>query len=532
MPWMLPDNVRGLYSDSRRTGDPMAEAGNAKIAAKLGSIMIFLFAATLVASEASAQSNRAADFVQRSGTHLTLGGSTFRYSGPNIEWLGLEGYGPHDAMGPRYPTRFEIDDAFATSAEMGARVVRAQTMGDTVGCALCVEPEEGQFNEAAFQASDYALLVARRHNMKIIVTLVGDCATCAGGGLGQYLAWEKKRNPQDFFTDSALIAAFEKHIDAVLNHLNPLTGVRYKDDPTILAWENCNMCGLVALLMGGGPAALAQVSNWVETIGRHVKQQDSHHLYLDTSGIFRAYPNTLDNESPDLVTFEYYPHWDLLLGGGEHTTAATFTRDAAAITARRKAYIVNEFGWDRTDWNSPDDLQIVLDTLAKDPNVSGDDFWALAAHLDNFGFQPIPADTSNPAYAEHGESGEWWALYYPGVKTLVNSASDMAARTQQLRAHAYAMAAIPLPKHMTPPKPEITAVVLGGLIAWRGSAGALRYSIERLDNDAKEWKTICDRCATDAEDPWPDPQMSLFGARYRVIAYNADGTPSAPSDPR
>ena len=130
--------------------------------------------------------------MQRSGTHLTLGGSTFRYSGPNIEWLGLEGYGPHDAMGPRYPTRFEIDDAFATSAEMGARVVRAQTMGDTVGCALCIEPEEDKFNEAAFQASDYALLVARRHNMKIIVTLVGDCATCAGGGLGQYLAWEKK----------------------------------------------------------------------------------------------------------------------------------------------------------------------------------------------------------------------------------------------------------------------------------------------------------------------------------------------------
>jgi hypothetical protein len=131
----------------------MAEAGNAKIAAKLGSIIIFLFSATLVAGEASAQSNRAEDFVQRSGTHLTLGGSTFRYSGPNIEWLGLEGY-----------------------------------------------------------------------------------------------------------------------------------------------------------VMGGGPTALAQVSAWVETIGRHVKQQDSHHLYLDTSGIFRAYPNTLHNKSPDLVTFEYYPH--------------------------------------------------------------------------------------------------------------------------------------------------------------------------------------------------------------------------------
>ena len=482
--------------------------------------------------QAQAQDTHANNFVKRDGTKLTLGGSQFRYSGPNIEWLGLEGYGPHDPMGPRYPSRFEIDDAFATAAEMGARVVRSQTMGDTVGCAQCIEPEEGKFNEAAFQATDYALMAAHRHGMKIIVTLIGDCATCQGGGIGQYLAWHRKPNPQDFFTDPGLIAAYEKHIDAVLNHVNSLNGVRYKDDPTILAWENCNMCGLIPLLMGGSPAALGQVSDWVETIGQHIKQQDSRHLYLDTTGIFRAYPKVLDNKSSDLVTFEYYPHWDALLGTGEVTTAATFSHDAAMVTGHGKAYIVNEFGWDRTDWKTPQDLETVLDTLAKDPNVSGDDFWALQAHLENFGFQLIPANTNNPAYAEHGESGQWWALYYPGVKTMVNSAEDMASRTQQLRAHAYAMSATALPKHAIPPAPIITSIVLGGLVAWRGSAGAVNYSIERKDAGATDWKTICDRCATDADDPWSDPHGTLFGASYRVTAYNADGVASEPSPPR
>jgi mannan endo-1,4-beta-mannosidase len=492
----------------------------------------FFAAAAVTSAPAGAQTPPNQPFVQRAGAKLSLGGAPFRYSGPNIEWLGLEGYGPHDPIGSRYPTHFEIDDALATSAEMGARVIRSQTMGDTVGCALCIEPEEGKFNEAAFQATDYALLAAHARGMKIIVTLIGDCATCQGGGIGQYLAWHRKPNPQDFFTDPALIDAYEKHVDAVLNHVNPLNGVRYKDDPTILAWENCNMCGLVALLMGGGPAALGQVSDWVETVGQHIKQQDPHHLYLDTSGIFRAYPKALDNKSPDLVTFEYYPHWDALFGNGEHTTAATFTRDAASVTSRGKVFIVNEFGWDRTDWATQQDLQNVLDTLAKDPKVTGDDFWALQGHLDNFGFQLIPADVSSPAYAEHGESGQWWALYYPGVKTLVNSAEDMASRAQQLRAHAYAMAGVPVPKHMAPPPPVITSVVFGGLIAWRGSAGAVRYSIERMDAGATEWRTICDRCATDAEDPWPDPHGVLAGVHYRVTAYNADGVASAPSDPR
>ncbi|MBB5338469.1 cellulase family glycosylhydrolase [Tunturiibacter gelidoferens] len=472
-------------------------------------------------------------FVQRTGTKLTLSGAPFRYSGPNIEWLGLEGYGPHDPMGPRLPSHFEIDDAFDTAAEMGAKVVRAQTMGDTVGCPLCIEPTEGNINEAAFASSDYAVATARKHGMKLIIPLVGDCATCAGGGIGQYLAWHHKPNPQDFFTDPALIAAYEKHIDAVLNHLNPITGLRYKDDPTIMAWENCNMCGLIALIGHPTPESLAQISTWSETIGAHIKQTDPHHLYLDTTGLFRYYAKIIDNPSTDLVTFEFYPHWDALLGPGQQpTTAETFTHDAATVTSHGKAFIVNEFGWDRTDWKTPADLEQVLHTLATDPNISGDGFWALQAHLDNFGFQPIPADSTNPIFAEHGESGQWWALYYPGVKTLVNTADDMAARAQQLRAHAYAMSGTAVPKHAIPPRPVITSTVIVGLIAWRGSAGAVRYSVERNDAGSKEWKSICDRCATDADDPWVDPHGTLGGIQYRVIAWNADGIPSEPSDPR
>ena len=192
--------------------------------------------------------------------------------------------------------------------------------------------------------------VAKQKHLRLILPLVGDCAACAGGGLGQHLAWNRKQNPLDFFTDPDVIASYERHIDAVLNHRNKITGVLYRDDPTIMAWENCNMCGIIALFSGGGPTALKQVSAWTERIGKHIKALDHNHLYLDTSGIFRAYPKALDASSPDLVTFEFYPHWGKLLGpGAPPTTAATFTRDAADITRHGKVFIVNEFGWDETD---------------------------------------------------------------------------------------------------------------------------------------------------------------------------------------
>lgn len=474
----------------------------------------------------------AQSFVQRSGVHLTLDGKPFRFSGPNIEWLGLEGYGPHAPSGPRYPTHFEIDDAFATADEMGAKVVRSQTMGDTVGCPLCIEPEQGKFNESGFQASDYAIAMAAKHHIRIIVSLIGDCALCAGGGIGQYLAWNREPNPQAFFTDPKIIAAFEQHIDTVLNHRNPFTGLRYRDDPTVMAWENCNMCGLIALLTHGN---LAEVAAWTETIGTHIKQLDSRHLYLDTTGIFRNYAKVVDNPSTDLVSFEEYPHWDSVFNGPSglpSTTIETIRGDAATVTSHGKAFIVNEFGWDRTNWKSASDLQRLLESMLKDPNFSGDAYWALQAHLDNFGFQPIPADSHDMKFAVEGECGEWWALYYPGISTLAMSAEDMGARAQQLRSHAYAMSGEVVPKHAVPSAPVITSVVVGGLVAWRGSAGAVRYSIERYDAASKQWLIVCDKCATDADDPWPDAHGAPFGAQYRVTAFNVDGVASQASDPR
>lgn len=471
----------------------------------------------------------AQSFVQRKGTHLTLDGRPFRYSGPNLEWLGLEGYGPHDPMGPRFPTRFEIDDAFATAAEMGALVVRSQTIGDTVGCPRCIEPALDKFNDAAFQASDYAVAVAAKYHMRLIIPLVGDCATCLGGGMGQYLAWEHRASVKAFFTDPAVIAAFERHIDVVLNHRSPITGLRYRDDPTIMAWESCNMCGIVTTGEHGTDAGVAA---WTEEIGRHIKKLDPHHLYLDSTGTFRAYPAILNNPSTDLVTLEEYPHWDpefaIPMGFGP-TTADTFSNDAAAAVSHGKAFIVSEFGWDNTDWKTRADLQVVLDRMLSDKNISGDGFWALQAHLDNFGFQPIPADCHDRKFAEAGECGEWWALYYPGVKTITMTAEDMAERAQQLRRHAYAMAGLPVPVHAVPPAPAITSIVSGGLIAWRGSAGAVRYSLERYDAAAKSWKTVCGRC-TDADDPWIDPAPAS-NTKYRVTAFNADGVASPTSPP-
>ena len=71
-----------------------------------------------------------------------------------------------------------VHNAFPSSIAAGAasRVV------------LCLEPERGSFNQAAFEPIDYALKSARAHGLRVIATIVGDDARAGGSGC-VYLRW-------------------------------------------------------------------------------------------------------------------------------------------------------------------------------------------------------------------------------------------------------------------------------------------------------------------------------------------------------
>lgn len=499
-------------------------------------VTFLILAVMTVSARSSAQTEHNGEFVRREGGRLTLGGETFRYSGPNIEWLGLEGYGPLDPAGPHYPSHFEVDDALDTAKMMGARVVRSQTMGDSIDCDLCIEPKLGEFNQEAFRQLDYVLKAAHDRGLRLVVTLVGDCAFCKESGAGEYF---KDRGAaasyRIFFSDPAIIARFEKHIEALLNHKNSLTGVVYKDDPTIMAWEDCNACAYMVAMTGGDAVPL--VVKWVDTIGAFVKSIDKKHLYQEDSGIFQLDKSgaVLDSKTADIITSGLYPHWQAF-AMGEVSTADTSPKQAETVTSHGKVFVVNEFGWDVTDWATPGDLEKVLTAMTKAPKISGDLYWALQAHLDKFGWQPIPANVPDVNFAKRGETGQWWALYYGGINTVVMTKEDMATRAELLRTHGFEMAGVPVPPHTIPPTPVLTSS--SGVVTWRGSAGAVKYSIERKDNASSSWQLVCDKCATDADTPWVDPKppnidfSDLFGTKYRVTAYNADGHASAPSPER
>jgi mannan endo-1,4-beta-mannosidase len=456
-------------------------------------------------------------FVIRSGPRLYVAGRPFRFGGANIEWLGLVGYGPIDPQGPHFPSNYQIDDAMATAREMGVTVVRSQTMGDSVGCDQCLEPTLGQFNPAAFERVDYALKSARAHGIKIIPTIIGDDAR--GGGTGcVYLRWRSISVPgcsiinmPPFWTDERVMEDVKQHIKTLLKHVNVYTHVAYKNDPTILGWD---------LLNGGGSPR-----SWTQRIVRYVRSLDKRHLILSGS-------ENAAIRGVDLCVGFIYPHWSQPL--------AFAKRGIARCKAAGKPFAAYEYGWDRTNFPTLRSLRAFLRSLENAPEIVGDAFWALQAHNDGHGWLPIPADVTDPVAAPRVESGQWWALYYTGIPTLVNTAADMAARAQMLRRHNYSMRGVRLPAHAVPPAPVVTSALygptsstgrVGARIYWQGSAGARNYSVQRAAAATGPWTTVCTRCVTDLDDGFVDESSDAKGAWYRVIPYNLGGKPSPASNP-
>lgn len=65
------------------------------------------------------------------------------------------------------------------------------------------------------------------------------------GGKKQYVEWGRSKgqsinSEDDFFTNPVVKGYYKNHINAVLTRRNSITGIAYKDDPTIMAWELMN----------------------------------------------------------------------------------------------------------------------------------------------------------------------------------------------------------------------------------------------------------------------------------------------------
>jgi len=299
-----------------------------------------------------------------------------------VYWLGLDEnvippagqpfYAPFNAS---YPTNGRITEVMNTLVTMGAKTIRSQTLGVSVGNPLSLEPALNEWNHNAFATMDWSIYQARTHGIRIFAPLV-DNYDYYHGGKYDFLRFRginisSTASPIDplvmqFYTNRTIINDFKNYIKHLLTHVNPYTGLSYAEDPTIFAYETGNELG--GPIFGDQNVPVA----WTDEICSYIKQLSlKKKLCIDgTYGVNRTH---LDIPSVDIFDDHYYP-----------LNLTKLSSDIDLVASVNKVYLAGEYDWTGNVASAPS-LQSFYDVIEArqklaNPVVAGDLFWSLFMH--------------------------------------------------------------------------------------------------------------------------------------------------------
>jgi hypothetical protein len=410
-----------------------------------------------------------APFITRKGGALYEGDAPFRFLGLDAPNLFLNEAQLLPDFSNRFPDEFELRDALTSLQQIGARATRTFTL--TVYSAKDAAPVHIRgpraYNEDAFRTLDKLLALCPEYGIRLIVPFIDSHSFKGIRGMDEFAAFRGKPGPE-FFTDAQLKQDYKNLVSDVLNRRNTVSGLLYKDDPAILAWQPANEA-MSYFGDRGKPNNEALITDWTLEMAAFIKSVDHNHLVISDDGDGARY---LASPDIDILSVHYYEHWDRLSGlSGD--IVARLNADAAGAKGR-KPLIADEFGMGGTPM-----LARFMDSLVHG-DVAGGLLWGIRSHRRDGGFY------------YHNESGTVYNSYHwPGF--AAGAGSDEQAVLQLLREHAFAIRGLPVPDAPLPlAAPVLAPVSPMGELRWRGSTGASGYDIERAPSADGPWTVVAE----------------------------------------
>ncbi|CAM9003557.1 unnamed protein product [Rhodiola kirilowii] len=292
-------------------------------------------------------------FVRTSGSQFSLNGNPFLFNGFNSYWM------MHVAANPA--DRYKVSNVFRDASAAGLSVCRTWAFSDGGAEALQISP--GVYNENVFQGLDFVVAEANRYGVRLILSFINNYNDF--GGRPQYVNWARSAgvsvsNDDDFYTHPVTKSYYKNHVQRVMTRVNTITGISYKDEPTIMAWELINEPRSKTDYSGN------TLNGWVQEMASYVKSIDNKQLleigmegfYGDSIQDRKHYnpgyqvgtdfiSNNLVREI-DFATIHAYP--DAWLAGQTDDAQATFVQrwmamhSSDAKTILKKPLVFTEFG--------------------------------------------------------------------------------------------------------------------------------------------------------------------------------------------
>ncbi|KAL8188622.1 hypothetical protein R6Q57_029783 [Mikania cordata] len=276
------------------------------------SVVVFLYMTFGDLLPVSYKNDPKLSFVERNGTNFVVDGKVFYVNGWNSYWF--MDHAVFDYSRPR------IREMLQAGAKMGLTVCRTWAFNDGDYNALQIAP--GQFDERVFKALDYVIAEARQVGIRLLFSLVNNLQ--AYGGKTQYVkwAWDEgvglSASNDSFFFDPSIRLYFKNYVKTILTRKNTITGVVYRDDPTIFGWELINEPRCITDASGD------TLQDWIEEMSSFIKSIDRKHML--TIGLEGFYgPNS---PKKDTVNPEF---WAADLGADFIRNSAPATVDFASV---------------------------------------------------------------------------------------------------------------------------------------------------------------------------------------------------------
>ena len=364
-------------------------------------------------------------FAYAQGTRFMLDGSPFYYAGTNCYYL-------------TFKSQEAVDNVFKDAEAMGLKVIRVWGNLD-VGVKTGTTDSEGKpvftnnndgpgekdgiyfqyfdkalgkpvtnFGEDGIKKLDYALYQAEKHGIKLLITFTNYWD--AFGGMGQYVKWAEELGitglkKDDFYTNETLKGWYKDYVNGLLNHTNPYTNRKLKDEPSVFAWELSNepRCSSDAQCKDN------ILYNWAKEMSEYVKSIDPNHMvslgdegfYNKPYGYYNEYTtsnyafygaegvdfeklmtiDTLDFGTPHL----YLDQWGMKHTGTGQDDLLWFKIHGETCAELDKPVILEEFGLtDRTirDSEYKQWFEVLEGNVYDTVEYAGTNYWMIASYID------------------------------------------------------------------------------------------------------------------------------------------------------
>ncbi|KAK9817307.1 hypothetical protein WJX72_012434 [[Myrmecia] bisecta] len=263
-----------------------------------------------------------------------------------------------------------------------------------------IQPYVGRYDESALKRLDLILAEAGKNGIRIIaagVNFEDDFGgwkwyvdNILGGG-----------DKEGFLTDSRVKQAYKNYLTMLIWRTNTITGIRYRDDPTILAWECSNephTTDLYEKSRGWTPGQL--VYNWLSEMSAFIRSQDPSHLISTGEEGYRAdgptdcchnnwingglkgvdYKKNCALPNIGFCTIHVYPdNWGVAAWESSWVNANVIGDRAKIAHGYNKPIIMEEYGMKYGYKGCRDDLLWPMQSAANDNNFAGTLVWQVGA---------------------------------------------------------------------------------------------------------------------------------------------------------